>query len=153
MDRVPASAEQPAAAQRTLVLGSGVARAIREHARQAYPDECCGALMGSRGIASAVLPLPNVTKDGPRRRFLVQASDYRAAEARAQELRAELVGFYHSHPDHPARPSRYDLEHAWPVFAYVIVSVRQGEPMEMTCWRLKDDRSAFEQERLDGADD
>ena len=67
------------------------------------------------------------------------------------EGEAELLGFYHSHPDHPARPSQYDLDHAWPFFSYVIVSVCGGVPEDMTSWRLKDDRSAFDQEDLTNA--
>ena len=60
----------------------------------------------------------------------------------------ELLGFYHSHPDHPARPSQYDLDHAWPVFAYVIIAIAKGEPQAITSWRLREDRSAFEEERI-----
>ena len=83
-----------------------------------------------------------------RRRFLVRPSDYRDAERRAAAIGAELLGFYHSHPDHPAEPSQYDLDHAWPFFSYVIVSVRNGAPGDMTSWRLRDDRSAFDPEEL-----
>ena len=97
-------------------------------------------------MVTEALALPNSTEEGPRRRFLVRPIDYRAAERRAAQLGAELVGFYHSHPDHPARPSRYDLDHAWPVFAYVIVAVEGGEPRALTSWRLRDDRSAFDEE-------
>jgi cysteine synthase B len=122
-----------------------VAEKIRDHGREAYPDECCGALVGHGAAVSDVLRLPNTTEEGPRRRFLVRPSDYRDAEAYAGRRGAELLGFYHSHPDHPGRPSQYDLEHAWPSFAYVIVSVRDGEPKEVTAWQLKEDRSAFEE--------
>ena len=95
-------------------LGAGVARAIRAHGEETYPHECCGALVGKDGEVTAAVPLANTTEEGPRRRFLVRPSDYREAEKRAGELGAELLGFYHSHPDHPARPSQYDLDHAWP---------------------------------------
>jgi len=61
---------------------------------------------------------------------------------------AALLGFYHSHPDHPARPSQYDLDHAWPTFAFVIVAVERGEPGEMRSWRLRPDRSAFDEEAI-----
>ena len=98
---------------------------------------------------TAMLPLPNVTNEGPRRRFLVLPDDYRAADVHAREAGTDLAGFYHSHPDHPARPSRYDLDHAWPFFIYVIVSVQQGEPRDMTSWRLRDDRTAFDADVLD----
>ena len=78
----------------------------------------------------------------------MRPQDYREAEKRATELGADLLGFYHSHPDHPARPSQYDLDHAWPFFSYIIVSVRAAPPEDMTSWRLRDDRSAFDPEDL-----
>jgi proteasome lid subunit RPN8/RPN11 len=122
-----------------------VAAEIRAHGAETYPHECCGALVGRDGVVSEIYRLPNTTEEGPRRRFLVRPADYRAAEKRASERGAELLGFYHSHPDHPARPSQYDLDHAWPFFAYVIVSVQQGVATDMTLWWLKGDRSAFDQ--------
>jgi proteasome lid subunit RPN8/RPN11 len=133
-----------------LVLAKGVAGAIRRHGEETYPHECCGALVGGNGSADAVVALPNTTEEGPRRRFLVRPSDYRLAEQRAGDLGAELLGFYHSHPDHPARPSQYDLDHAWPTFAYVIVSVAAGAAADMTVWWLKDDRTIFEKGELHG---
>ena len=133
-------------------ISEAVNQAIRRHGQETYPHECCGALVGTTADAETsivdVVPLPNTTEEGPRRRFLVRASDYRLAERRAAEMGGELLGFYHSHPDHPARPSQYDLDHAWPSFSYIIVSVRSGVPEDMTSWRLQEDRSAFDQENL-----
>ena len=77
-------------------------------------------------------------------------TDAGVAEKRAGELGGELLGFYHSHPDHPARPSQFDLDHAWPTFAYVIVSVASGAASDMTVWYLKEDRSNFEEGDLHG---
>ena len=131
-----------------LSLQPGIAEAIRAHGAETYPNECCGALYGRDGVVTATFALSNTTEEGPRRRFLVRPQDYTAAERRATELGAELVGFYHSHPDHPARPSQYDLDHAWPFFSYIIVAVRAGKPEAMTSWRLREDRSAFDSERL-----
>ena len=130
----------------TLVLDAEVEASIRRHGRESYPHECCGALIGRGQLVIEAFALPNATEDGPRTRFLVRPADYRAVERRAGELDAELLGFYHSHPDHPARPSQYDLDHAWPVFAYVIVAVEGGTPKAMTSWRLRDDRTAFDEE-------
>ena len=126
---------------------SAVAR-IRAHARETYPHECCGALLGRGASVTEALPLPNTTAEGPRRRFLVRPDDYRVAEQRARDKAEDLLGFYHSHPDHPARPSQHDLDHAWPVFTYVIVSVQRGEPGELRSWRLREDRSAFDETRI-----
>jgi proteasome lid subunit RPN8/RPN11 len=131
-----------------LELKPHVDAAIRAHGAETYPNECCGALFGRDGVVTDTFALPNTTEEGPRTRFLVRPQDYRAAERRASEVRAELLGFYHSHPDHPARPSQYDLDHAWPSFSYVIVSVRAGVSGDMTSWRLREDRSVFDPEEL-----
>jgi proteasome lid subunit RPN8/RPN11 len=145
----------------TFRMTAAVDRAIRRHGEETYPHECCGALVGVNGHTTATVALPNTTEEGPRRRFMVRPSDYRLAEQRAQELGGELLGFYHSHPDHPARPSQYDLDHAWPTFAYIIVAVagaaaspgRSGDAAkagDMSVWFLKEDRSAFEEGELNG---
>jgi proteasome lid subunit RPN8/RPN11 len=146
-----------------LTITSGVDAAIRIHGQETYPHECCGALIGRDGFVTAIVALPNTTEEGPRRRFMVRPSDYQLAERRATELGGELLGFYHSHPDHPARPSQYDLDHAWPTFAYIIVAVaglaRQSADAavegataaaatDMTVWYLQEDRSRFEEGSL-----
>ena len=114
----------------------GIAEAIRNHGVETYPNECCGALIGSDGVVTQVAPLPNTTEEGARRRFLIRPSDYTFVEREAARVNQELLGFYHSHPDHPARPSQYDLDHAFPSFAYVIVSVKQGADAELRSWVL-----------------
>ncbi len=103
-------------------------------------------MLGRDGVVHDAHPLPNTTEEGPRRRFLVRPGDYRGAGQRARETGLDLLGFYHSHPDRPARPSQYDLDHAWPSFSYVIVSIMTGEDQRLTSWRLKADRSAFDEE-------
>ena len=132
-----------------LIVGDDIAAHIQAHGRETYPNECCGALIGTDDVVMECHSLPNTTEEGPRRRFLVRPDDYRAAEQRAKVVGHELLGFYHSHPDHPARPSQYDLDHAWPVFAYVIIAVANGEPGAMTSWRLREDRSAFDEEPIE----
>jgi proteasome lid subunit RPN8/RPN11 len=131
-----------------VTLGMGVEESMRAHGQEAYPHECCGAMLGRDGVVIEACPLPNTTEEGPRRRFLVRPQDYRAAERRAADQGLELLGFYHSHPDHPARPSQYDLDHAWPVFSYLILSVRGGATQELTAWRLRADRSSFDEEQI-----
>jgi proteasome lid subunit RPN8/RPN11 len=139
--------------ERRLTISRAVETAIRAHGQDTYPHECCGALVGRDEGVAAVVALPNTTEEGPRRRFLVRPSDYREAERQANVLGGELLGFYHSHPDHPARPSQYDLDHAWPTFAYIIVSVAQGTARDMTVWFLKEDRSSFDEGVLNHAED
>ena len=133
---------------RQLTISSEVDAGVRRHGQETYPHECCGALVGQDGVVTAIVALPNTTDEGPRRRFMVRPSDYRLAERRASELGGELLGFYHSHPDHPARPSQYDLDHAWPTFAYIIVAVAAGVAGDMTVWFLLEDRSRFEEGSL-----
>ena len=132
-----------------LVLTPAADAAIRAHGREAFPHECCGALLGRDRAVQYAFALPNTTEEGPRRRFLVRAEDYRVAEQQARDTGLDLLGFYHSHPDHPARPSQFDLDHAWPSFSYVIVSVMAGEDKLLTSWTLKDDRSAFVEESVE----
>src|SRR6195256_6564990 len=150
----------PSMSNNRLTITADVDQAIRAHGQETYPHECCGAMVGRGAHVTGIVALPNTTEEGPRRRFLVRPSDYREAERRAGELGVELLGFYHSHPDHPARPSQYDLDHAWPTFAYIIVAVAgAGEGLpgqsasgatagDMTVWYLQEDRSRFEEGSL-----
>lgn len=128
-----------------LALGPGVRAAIDQHGRETYPHECCGALLGAADRVQAVHALPNVTTEGPRGRFRIDDRDYLASERQASAAGLALLGFYHSHPDHPAEPSQYDLDHAWPTFVYPILSVRDGEPDALRAWALRDDRSGFDE--------
>jgi proteasome lid subunit RPN8/RPN11 len=125
-------------------ISSAVLASMRAHAEQTYPHECCGALLAIDGVIADALPLTNTTEGPAARRFLVGPADYRRSEAWAAGHRGTLAGFYHSHPDHPARPSEHDLEHAWPTFLYVIVSVIKGSATALTGWRLRADRSGFD---------
>src|SRR4051812_31375362 len=135
-----------------LVLSEAVANEIRTHGAKDYPHETCGAILGVDGDkdreASALFPLINRRDDSPRNRFSVDANDVRAAERAATESGLELIGWYHSHPDHPAKPSEFDREHAWPWYSYIIVSVHSGEPRDMTSWRLVDDRTHYLPEEI-----
>jgi proteasome lid subunit RPN8/RPN11 len=149
----------------TLKLSAEIAQKIREHGAETYPHECCGALLGRDGADGhgtitaggvqlpareilALFPLVNRRDDSPHNRFSVTAEDVRDAEKAAREQQLDVVGWYHSHPDHPAKPSQYDREHAWPWYSYVIVSVANGKPAEMTSWRLSDDRSDYACEEI-----
>jgi proteasome lid subunit RPN8/RPN11 len=96
----------------------------------------------------AALPAGNERGDSPRNRFLISSAEVRRMEAEARRRGLSIVGFYHSHPDHPARPSEYDREHAWPWYSYVILEVRGGRDAALRSWRLTDDRQRFEEEPL-----
>jgi proteasome lid subunit RPN8/RPN11 len=93
--------------------------------------------------------MPNVHEEGHERRYLISPDAMFRLDREARAAGLQILGFYHSHPDHPAQPSEYDREWAWPWYSYIIISVLKGVPGVMTCWTLKDDRMAFEiEERL-----
>ena len=135
-----------------LLLAKHLEQEIRDHGTRDYPHECCGAMLGTDTGAGrkvrSLFPLVNRRDDSPRNRFSITPEDFRAAERAAAERGLDLIGWYHSHPDHPARPSEFDREHAWPWYSYVIVSVAAGAPQDLTSWLLQDDRSRFEQEEV-----
>jgi proteasome lid subunit RPN8/RPN11 len=135
-----------------ILLPDSAIETIRRHGRESYRDEACGVLFGSiepeaRHVARAE-PMPNARTDERHRRFVVTPHDYRRAEAEAARSGLTLLGFYHSHPDHPAYPSGYDLEHALPFFSYVILSVERGEPQALRSFVLSADRNEFLEETL-----
>jgi proteasome lid subunit RPN8/RPN11 len=143
-----------------LTLRREVARRIRNHGAETFPHECCGALLGRDSAFDApraeparevvdLFPLINRRDDSPRNRFAVTAEDVLQAEKAARQHGLDVVGWYHSHPDHPALPSQFDREHAWPWYSYIIVSVMGGTPAEMTSWRLNDDRQDYSPERIE----
>src|SRR6185436_19494365 len=113
---------------------------IRKHGQQTYPEECCGLILGvvgedgSRSV-SELVPLKNQNQDSRNNRFLIEPMEIRNAEKRARESGLDLLGFYHSHPDAPARPSQFDLDHAWPWYSYIIVSIQRGTAEALTCWQ------------------
>jgi len=136
-----------------LWMSHDVAERIRHHGAETFPYECCGALLGrdseeSREVLE-LFPLVNRRDDSPRNRFAVTADDVREAEKAASAHGLDVIGWYHSHPDHPARPSEFDREHAWPWYSYVIVSVMAGKPADMTSWRLNDDRQNYSPEGIE----
>ena len=124
----------------------------RRSARTAWPPipTSAAASCSARRTARSATPGASTTRTDleRRRRFLIGPDDYRRAEARAAERGLDIVGFYHSHPDHPAEPSAFDLAHAWPNLSYAIVSIRGGVPREMRSWRLRADRSGYDEESI-----
>ena len=119
---------------------------IMNHARSAYPEECCGFLLGSdsngRRIRRA-LSAPNANRGSRGRRFNIDPMELVRADEEARRSNLSLVGIYHSHPDSPAQPSKVDLENAWRGYTYLVVSVQNGEPKDFAAWLLSEDQSAF----------
>ncbi len=138
----------------SLVISPPEWAKINEHARRDYPHECCGFLLGKEAngwkLVTEARPVSNARSDSPRNRFLITPEEFQAGERYARQQKLDIIGFYHSHPDHPARPSEYDQEHAWPWFSYVIVSVQQGAPQQVTSWELSEERR-FQPETMETA--
>ena len=124
------------------------------HAERDYPHECCGLLLGSleaRGLKSIseIFPISNAREEEAKRnRFLIRPEELLRGEQYAAERGLDVIGFYHSHPDHPAVPSQYDLEHAWPVYSYIVVSVRAEAAGDLRSWEMEPDRSTFTEEEI-----
>ncbi len=142
---------------------------IRRHGARDYPNECCGVLVGTTNAsektvreiiplknlrtnaqrAQELLPLDEPGRESERNRYLIDPLEQLKVEKDARGRHLEVLGYYHTHPDHPARPSTYDREHAWPWYSYVILSVERGEPRELTSWVLSEDRFLFDAELVD----
>ena len=137
----------------TLRLPETLLEEIRRHGASAYPAECCGALAGrvnGEGTKDVVRLAPAVNRrtDDPHR-YLIAPDDLRRLELELRAEGLEIVGYYHSHPDHPARPSAYDAEHAWPWYSYLIVRVDGGRGREAASWTLDDDQPVMRSESLE----
>ena len=134
-----ASASPPAAALDVM----------RTDARRGYPEEVCGILIGqvdgSERTIERVIPVENARQEERTRRYIIDADILRRVEAEATDSGRDVIGFYHSHPDHPAVPSAFDREHSWPWYTYIILSVRSGDVVDTRAWELSDDRSRFRQ--------
>ncbi len=143
--RKNSSAEQMHIAN--LVFPSILKTAIRKHAEQSYPQECCGFLIGARRRLSFELihevPARNASAGEKTKRFLISPTEYLAAEKSAEAKNLEIIGFYHSHPNSRARPSQLDLEHAWPNMIYLIASVNDGKIGEFGAFLLAENRKEF----------
>jgi len=127
---------------------------MRQHGERDYPFECCGLMLGrfesdGRKIVTETYPISNAREEEAKRnRFLIRPEELRRGEKYAREKGLDVVGLYHSHPDEPAVPSQYDLEHAWPTYSYVVVSVEKGRAVDLRSWEMEPDRSRFNQEEI-----
>jgi proteasome lid subunit RPN8/RPN11 len=138
-----------------LKIGQGDVGHIHAHAKEAYPEECAGVLvgmdLGGTKLVVDVWRAENTFEAEERsHRFLIEPLKIKEFEDRARERDMDILGFYHSHPDHPAEPSEYDRDHAWPYYSYVIASVSGDEVVGMRSWVLRDDRSGYDEETFEG---
>ena len=137
-----------------LILTTDLETIIKTEGETAYPNECCGILIGEvtgedAKIVKQTQPIINASEDNEQyHRFLIRPEDMIEAELIARKAKLDVIGFYHSHPDHPAKPSDYDKEHALPFYSYVIVPVEKGGAKDMTSWELTADRANFMPEKI-----
>ena len=136
-----------------LHLSSAHARQIEAEGVLAYPKECCGIIFGFdsdsyRGV-KRMQRVENVFEAGEQyHRFSISPHQLMAAEKQADDAGQLVLGFYHSHPDHPARPSEYDRVRAWPFYSYVIVSIANRQPVDMTSWLLDEQTGSFQRQDI-----
>lgn len=139
----------------TLYLDDCAREAIAQHGEGGYPNEVCGILLGKeeggRRVVRLTMPIENsFEQDEQYHRFLITPADMFRAERLARYERLDVLGVYHSHPDAPARPSEYDREHAaWTTWSYFIVSIQGGKAADIRAWKLRDDRSAYDEEEVE----
>jgi proteasome lid subunit RPN8/RPN11 len=136
-----------------IVLTADQYRQIEAEGVQAYPNECCGVIYGrdagGRRVVERLETVTNAFEAGEQyHRFSISPQTLMNAEKSAAASGQLVLGFYHSHPDHPARPSEYDREHGWPFYSYVIVSIMVREPAAMTCWVLNEQSEQFEEQTI-----
>lgn len=128
-------------------------KAIEKHGEATYPNECGGMLIGrfeadGKKTVTETFPLENSSQEDQKNRVLILPKDVMKAERYARSLGLDVVGYYHSHPEDRAVPSQYDLDHALPVWSYIIVSVIDGKAVDVRSWQMEDDRSKFNAEEL-----
>jgi len=126
---------------------------MRAHGERDYPFECCGLMLGrfedGRKQVRETYPISNAREEEAKRnRFLIRPEELMRGEKYAREKALDVVGFYHSHPDDRAVPSRYDLEHAWPTYSYIVMAVEQGRAADLRSWEMESDRSRFNEEEI-----
>ena len=132
-----------------LRISNDLLARINAHLEAAYPDEGAGFLLGEEGEVKEILALSNEREDEARHnRFLITAEEYMKAEVKADSLTLSLIGVFHSHPDCPNVPSEYDREWAQPFFSYIITRVDNGKSVSHRSWRLTEDRSKYDEEKI-----
>ena len=118
---------------------------MEQHAGDSYPEECCGLLGGTDSVVHTTVQMKNTHQEPKRRRFLIGPHEFLHAEKELHAQGLDVLGFYHSHPDHPAQPSQYDVDYAWPWYTYLILSLTGRRVQSWTAWVLNDARSQFQE--------
>ena len=136
-----------------IVLNENHLYEMRAHGERDYPYECCGLMLGrfvdARKQVVEMYAISNAREEEAKRnRFLIRPDELMRGEKYARDKGLDVVGFYHSHPDDVAVPSQYDLEHAWPTYSYIVMSVQKGRAVDLRSWEMEADRSRFIEEEI-----
>jgi proteasome lid subunit RPN8/RPN11 len=136
-----------------LVLSAALKKQIEDEGVRAFPNECCGIMLGrdvgDKRIVDVLEPVENAFEEGEKyHRFSITPQRLMQADREAGKAGKLVLGFYHSHPDHPAKPSEYDRVHGWPFYSYVIVSIMKRVPADMTCWVLDEATEQFAEQPI-----
>lgn len=155
----PRRAKNPAASiltlnQPTLKIGRPHLEQILAHARAAYPHECCGLLAGMREErrVTSVHPAANANRERAWDRYEITPQEFHRVDRTTWDTPTEIIGFYHSHPDHPAQPSAFDAERAWAGYSYAIVSIHADGTTRVRSWRWQEEPTGFVEEQVATAD-
>ena len=134
-----------------MKIATAALEAIRAHGAEGYPHEICGVLVGPRGshTATEAKRARNIIVERARDRYEIDPRDHIRIQREADTDGQDIVGYYHSHPDHPAQASRFDAERSWAGYVYLIVSVREGQPEDANAFVAEQDGGPFRAEPVD----
>ncbi len=135
----------------TVALSRAQVQAIEAHARETFPEECCGFLLGPPTEPRKVVSLrraTNLVESNRERRYVIDPREQLALSKELQGTGQDILGYYHSHPNHPAEPSEFDRSHAWPWWSYLILSIVNRKPAELRAWILDEGTNAFRADEL-----
>jgi len=117
-----------------LCIDKNNLREVGNEAKKSYPVECCGLLIGTNTSEKKVVevrPIRNTNTERSHDRYEIDGSAFVKADKEAARKGLQIIGIYHSHPDHPPVPSAFDTEHAWCGYSYLIAAVENGETLEI----------------------
>lgn len=135
-----------------LKVQKPVMEKILDHVRETYPHECCGLMVGDSYDSKEVKDyriIPNINKERANDRYIMDPHVFNKVDEELREKKLEILGIYHSHPDHPSRPSEFDRAHAWPIYSYVVIACEKGKKTQAQSWVINESTEQFEEEPLE----
>ncbi|MDR4510001.1 MAG: M67 family metallopeptidase [Candidatus Brocadiaceae bacterium] len=134
-----------------LSIGKDVIREIKKEVKKNYPFECCGLLIGTNTSEKRVVEVRPVQNKNTKRthdRYEIDGRTFDKVDKEAKKKGLQIIGIYHSHPDHPAIPSEFDTENAWSVYSYLIASREKGKKIDIRSWVFDEVERKFEEEEI-----